>query len=465
MVALLAFLAPTLALADYQRSQKWFSSLSDWERRGIQTNLILSGFYTGFADARFGRNTYEALLAFERQYSVFANGVLTQFEASRLVRIAHQWRDAMQFREARVPKAGVSLPIPYALVSSQTETERGASWDGGSGLRIEVSAYGLNDVSLELLYAALSEPRINPGVRYRSIKKDFFVISGEDSGIKYYHLLEKTPHALSGFSVFWSSQIDEVGSRIAVYLASKSGYFAPHAPLPPLVGNPRTAEAPTPPVAQAKPRKSSGSGFFVSATGLILTNYHVVNDCSSITVPRFGKAEILRSDAKLDLAAILVNRPSDNQTTATFDGTSPPLGGTVVVGGFPLSELFASDFAVAFGSVTARRGVGGDDTRFSISAPVQPGNSGGPVVNEFGRIVGVTVGKLDDAKMMEHVGSTGANFGFAIDGAKARDFLRPFIIEEHKHSLLSGDLQERYDNEKLATVLESFSVQILCDGE
>jgi len=463
LCVLLAFLSPTLAFADYPRSQKWFNGLSDWERRGIQTNLILSGFYTGFADGRFGRNTYEALLAFERRHSIFGNGILSQFEAARLVQVAQQWRDAMQFRDARVPKAGALLPIPYALVGRQADTDRGAIWEGNSGVRIEAAAYGLNDVSLELLYAAMSEPRVSPGITYRSTKNNFFVISGEDSGVKYYHLFERTPYALSGFSVFWNSSADGAGSRVAIYLASKASYFAPAAPPPPLVGNTETAQVSAAPVAKTKPRRSSGSGFFVSATGLILTNHHVVDNCSSINVPRFGKAEILRSDAKRDLAAILVDRPADTQPTATFEGNSPPLGGTVVVGGFPLADLFASDFAVAFGSVTARRGVGGDETQFSISAPVQPGNSGGPVVNEHGRIVGITVGKLNDAKMMEHVGTTGANFGFAIDAAKAREFLRPFIIQERKHPLLSAGHQERYDNEKLATVLESFSVQIVCD--
>lgn len=461
----LASLLPTSVLADYSRSQKWFNSLSDWERRGIQTNLILTGFYAGFVDARFGRNTYEALVEFEGQHSFFANGVLSQIEAGRLVRLAEQWRDAMQFRDERDRRAGVSIPIPHALTGGRTETDRGAAWEGNSGLRIETSAFALNDVSMELLFALFSDPSVSPGVKYRSIRDDFFVVSGQDAGSKYYFFFKKTAHAISGFSVHWLTQIDDVGSRVAVYLASKATYFSPFAPPPPLRGQDQQESQKLPPKADSTVRRQfSGSGFFVSATGLILTNYHVVEHCASIKVSRFGSAELLRYDPSRDLATILVDRPSETQPTATFDGMSPTLGSSVVLGGFPLSDLFASDFTVAFGSVTGRRGIAGNEMQFSISAPVQPGNSGGPVVNEHGRIVGITVGKLNDAKMMEATGSTGANFGFAIDAAKIEDFLRPFVIEERSNTLLSGDRDALYDNETLAQILESYSVQITCEA-
>lgn len=464
LVALLASLAPTRAYANYDRSGQWFNRLSDWERRGIQTNLILTGFYAGFADGKFGRNTYDALMAFERQYSILPNGVLSAFESARLVQLARQWRDAMQFREERDSRAGVILPVPRALVGAGRNGERGTIWEGNAGLKIETAAYAATDLSYDLLYAVMSEPKVSPGLEYQVKNDTFFVISGEDSGWKYYRLFRNRGAVISGFTIAWLQQMTDEGSRIAVYLASSARFFNP-AVTPPPISQDRREDRNTPVISSREERRqSSGSGFFVSATGLIMTNHHVVDGCTSITVPRFGEAEVLRVDPERDLAAILVDQPPATQPTATFHGASPSLGSSVMVGGFPLAELFASDFTIAFGSVTGRRGVGGNDTQFSISAPVQPGNSGGPVINEHGRIVGITVGKLNDAKMIEVVGSTGANFGFAVDAAKASDFLRPFRIEERRNSLLSDDPFQRYDNETLAKVLESFSVQIVCDG-
>jgi S1-C subfamily serine protease len=463
-VFLVSVLAPTLAYADYDRSRKWFNSLSSWERRGIQINLISAGFYTGFADATFGRNTYSALVDFEHRHSIFPNGVLTGIEAAMLVRIAQDWRNRLRFVDARDERAGVALPVPYALVHRQEETERGALFaERRSTLQIETMAFDAREASLDALYHAFTQHTVSPGITYKAKREDFFVVSGESGGVKYYTLLRNNFEFVSGFTAAWSSQIDETGSRVAVYMASEVEFFRPRGgPLPSLLNEePEAAEDPSPP-SQDRPAVGSGSGFFVSSSGLILTNHHVVNGCDAIDVPRFGKAELLRSDEKWDLAIILVANPRGNQPTAMFAVSSPALGSEVILGGYPLSTLFDNDFKVAFGEVTGRRGLGGDERQFSISAPIQPGNSGGAIINNRGEVVGIAVSKLDDAKMIEVVGSTGANFSFAIDATRIGPFLRPFAmtIEESAGGLDRGN--RVYDKETLVRDLESYSVQVVC---
>jgi S1-C subfamily serine protease len=458
--------SPIPAAADYNRSQQWFNSLSTWERRGIQINLISAGFYTGFADAKFGRNTYAALLEFENRHSILPNGILTRYEASRLVRIAQQWRDSLQFADARDERAGVALPVPYALVLPLEPTERGALWaDRRSTLQIETMAFDAAEAKLDVLYLAFTQDTVSPGIEYKAKRSNFFVVSGESRGIKYYTLLRNNYGYVSGFTVSWSTAIDDTGSRVAVFLASKVEFFRPAGgPLPSLLNQePPVSEAPgsaTPAV--ETPGMVSGSGFFISSSGLILTNNHVVNACDAIEVPRFGRAEVLRADENWDLAVILVPQPRDNQPTATIAEAAPSLGSEVIVGGFPLSDLFDNDFKVAFGEVTGRRGLGGDKRQFSVSAPIQPGNSGGAIINSRGEVVGIAVSKLNDAKMMESVGSTGANFSFAIDATQIHSFLRPFAmsIEESAIGVARGEIA--YDKETLVRDLESYSVQVVC---
>ncbi|MCP5127941.1 MAG: trypsin-like peptidase domain-containing protein [Gammaproteobacteria bacterium] len=137
----------------------------------------------------------------------------------------------------------------------------------------------------------------------------------------------------------------------------------------------------------------------------------------------------MRFNRELDLAAILVNPNGKGVTTAIFSDEVSQLGASLIAGGFPLSTLMDNDFTVVFGKVTGRRGIGGNSNLFSISLPVQPGNSGGPLVNSDGEVTGVIVGKLDDGIMLEAAGTTGANFGFAISGIIARDFISPFKIQ------------------------------------
>jgi S1-C subfamily serine protease len=463
-VLLVSVLAPAMAYADYDRSRKWFNSLSSWERRGIQINLISAGFYTGFADATFGRNTYSALVEFESRHSIFPNGVLTGIEAAMLVRLAQDWRSGLQFGDARDERAGVALPVPYALVHRQEQTDRGALWpEKRSTLQVETMAFDAREASLDALYHAFTQDSVSPGITYKAKRKDFFVVSGESGGVKYYTLLRNNFDFVSGFTAAWSSRIDDTGSRVAVYMASEVEFFRPRGgPLPSLLNEePEVAEDRSP-SGQSQPALGSGSGFFVSSSGLILTNHHVINGCDVIDVPRFGKAEVLRFDENWDLAVILVTNLRGNQPAATIAAVSPPLGSEVILGGYPLSTLFDNDFKVAFGEVTGRRGLGGNERQFSVSAPIQPGNSGGAIINNRGEVVGIAVSKLDDAKMIEVAGSTGANFSFAIDATRIRPFLRPFAmtIKENAGGLDRGNRD--YDKETLVRDLESYSVQVVC---
>jgi serine protease Do len=465
-------LAATGARADYQRSQRWFNSLSDWERRGVQTNLILGGFYAGFADGRFGRNTYNALTAFEDEFSLFSNGMLNKLEAALLVNAAREWTATYGMRDVRDDRAGIAFPVPFALVDRHRETDRGAVWTSGA-FEVETFAYMAHEAPLERMYAAIIEPSVTEGLEYKFLGSDFFVVSGEKDGGQYYIYFRENAAHLTGFSVLWSKGLRSRAARLPVYILAKARFFAPTRPVPSLgddhdedvaiaPGTPKAYVPPSPPPdapPAVPPGNSSGSGFFVSANGLILTNRHVVEGCSTIDVPRHGKAELLRSDGRLDLAAILVRQPPATQKTAIFEDQPVALGSAVLAGGYPLSELLNNNFTIADGKVTMRGGLSVGDRDFAISAALQPGNSGGAVVNDRGKVVGIAVAKFDDAKLIETVRTTGANFSFAIDAVNARDFLRPFTLDVRPAFVDTG---APLGDVELAASLASYSVQILC---
>jgi S1-C subfamily serine protease len=69
-------------------------------------------------------------------------------------------------------------------------------------------------------------------------------------------------------------------------------------------------------------------------------------------------------------------------------------------------------------------GLGGDDVTFAFSAPIQPGNSGGPVLDDEGGVIGITMAKLDDRKTLEHAGLVAQNVNFAIKASTVREMLR-----------------------------------------
>jgi len=185
---------------------------------------------------------------------------------------------------------------------------------------------------------------------------------------------------------------------------------------------------------KSTPEKSalgkSGTGFFVSRDGQILTNSHVVNGCKSIRVryPDRGVegASMLVEDKKNDLALLVANRRP--AAVAIFRDSPVLLGELIMSIGFPLTGVLSSEAIMSAGNVSATAGIGDDISQLQISAPVQPGNSGGPVLDKSGLVVGVVVSKLDAINVAKVIGDIPQNVNFGIKGDVARIFLNAYGV-------------------------------------
>ena len=168
---------------------------------------------------------------------------------------------------------------------------------------------------------------------------------------------------------------------------------------------------------------STGSGFFVSNDGYILTNAHVVSGCADVRIPPAVSVRVAARDDSSDLA--LLRGPGDRvAAVSTFrEGRGIRPGSDVVVIGYPLHGVVASEANVTRGNVSALAGPGDDRRLFQMTAPVQPGNSGGPVLDTSGHVVGVTVAKLDAIKIVRAIGDIPQNVNFAVSAGTARAFL------------------------------------------
>jgi S1-C subfamily serine protease len=215
-----------------------------------------------------------------------------------------------------------------------------------------------------------------------------------------------------------------------------------------------TVAAPAPAVAQARPnqnarRVSSGTGFVV-APDRVLTNQHVVDGCDRI-LARTADGRWLAAtppaqvDAALDLAVLTI---PGNPGPALAFRTAPAVrrGEGVVAYGFPLAGLLSADPKLTRGEINALAGLRNDPANFQISAEVQPGNSGGPLLDMQGHVVGVVVSKLD-SRRVQNVD----NVNFAVKGEAAQTFLRranvPFRTVESRGAERSaadvGDVAHR----------------------
>ncbi len=196
------------------------------------------------------------------------------------------------------------------------------------------------------------------------------------------------------------------------------------------------------PVARADPERtaplgttlvSSGTGFFVTGRGHLLTNHHVIDGCNRVVIRVLGEppmeAQIINANEEVDLALLKTN--ATPAVWATFrGGRSIRQGDEVVVFGFPLTTLLSQGGNLTAGLVTALSGgpqtIGGaDDLRLiQVSAQVAPGNSGGPLMDRSGNIVGVVVSVLSAQVVAERTGGAlPQNMNFAVRASMARSFL------------------------------------------
>jgi TPR repeat protein len=141
---------------------------------------------------------------------------------------------------------------------------------------------------------------------------------------------------------------------------------------------------------------SSGTGFFVTADGYIATNNHVIDGADKITVRdirgREYPAEYVRSDLANDLAIIKVKGDFKPLPIARSSGMRR--GDSVFALGFPQPDLQGLSIKMTEGSISSLTGLQDEPNNFQISVPLQHGNSGGPLLNAEGQIVGVVVAKL-----------------------------------------------------------------------
>jgi S1-C subfamily serine protease len=215
-----------------------------------------------------------------------------------------------------------------------------------------------------------------------------------------------------------------VGQGFAAGLPALAAHFGLRVPEARSVANPESR----PP---AGPTSFSGTGFCVHPDGYVLTNYHVIDGAHEILgrSPRQRcRLESVFADPTNDLA--LLRADTSLPGVAAFrDGRQAQLGEAVIVIGYPLGGLLGSGPQVTTGNVSSLIGPGDDTRSLQFTAPTQSGNSGGPLLDSDGAVVGVVSSKLNAVRVHEMTGDIPQNVNFAIKAALARGFLEAVGID------------------------------------
>ena len=171
---------------------------------------------------------------------------------------------------------------------------------------------------------------------------------------------------------------------------------------------------------------STGTGFFVTSDGVMVTNYHVIDGAKEIVVvsPLENKelsASVLQTDPANDIAIIKVNATTSPIPIApTFNVAK---GEEVLTLGYPLVSIQGQEQKATFGRINSLSGIKGDIRFVQIDVPIQPGNSGGPLLDKRGEVVGVVTATLDQFVALRASGSLPQNVNFAVKA----DYIHPAL--------------------------------------
>jgi len=230
-----------------------------------------------------------------------------------------------------------------------------------------------------------------------------------------------------------------------------------------------------PPRKEQSAQSGTGSGFFVSKLGHVITNAHVVQNCRRVTIGDDANkqvvAEVVNADKSNDLALLklsslemasagskaLIQKLSIVVVPLASKGLlrseDVRLGERVLVAGYPFGDAFSNTIKVTTGVVSAIRGAGDNSGQFQLDAAVQPGNSGGPIYDSGGNIVGVVISQLNKKTF----GSLVENVNFGIKASTVRQFLVSSGLSSKK-----SERAEEKSTEQLAEIAMNQALMVMC---
>lgn len=161
----------------------------------------------------------------------------------------------------------------------------------------------------------------------------------------------------------------------------------------------------------------SGSGFFITSSGVAVTNYHVIEDAAAVEVVDASGAKydatILRVDIANDLALLQVSKVGAAFVRLGFS-SSIRRGDKVFALGFPLTTIQGVEPKLTDGIVSSLSGIRDEPRTFQITNAIQPGNSGGPLFADDGQVIGVVVASLNASRVLEATGVLPQNVNYAV---------------------------------------------------
>ncbi len=363
-------------------------TLTRADREDLQRALQASGFYASRIDGSFGRGTRSAMAAWQAATGYEATGILTSQQRRVLL---DTYRDAIAslgLSPVYDADAGIDITLPMARVAFEGYESPFARYGGleDDTQILLISQPGDSD-TLRGLYDVLQTLEIVPLEGPRQFARAEFSISGENDQISTRIEARLTVDGVKGYAVVWPVE-DRLGQQLVLEALKTSFSPVKGVVLPDTIGD-RSLQRPDLLAGlQVRRPEVSASGFFVDFSGRVLTSSDTVASCSRITIEGDTEADVAATDPATGLALLQPRTDLSPLGVGLLRAEPPLLQSEVAVAGYSYGGILGAP-TLSFGTLLDLRGLNGEANLSRLALSAQPGDAGGPVLDDAGGVLGI----------------------------------------------------------------------------
>ncbi|MEL6609582.1 MAG: trypsin-like peptidase domain-containing protein [Pseudomonadota bacterium] len=379
-------IAPDETLREARASE---ARLTRDEKRALQTALQWAGFYNAAIDGAYGRGTRRAMTDWQAANGYEETGVLTTLQRAALLQDYNSILDGLGLRQVAEAQAGISIQLPMDVVAFEGYEPPFAHYKPTGDLPVQVALIS-QDGSRDRfagLYSVLQTLDLVPTEGDRSLRRDSFVIEGIDATRATRIEMSYASGAMKGFMLVWPAGDEKRRARVLDEMRA-SLQLLPGTLDPAIAPPDETQEPDLLSGLEIRKPENTTSGFYIDGAGTVLTSASALDSCGRVSIAPDVDADIQLVDAALDLAVLRPRNSLSPLDFARFQALVPRLKDEVAVAGFSYGgELGAP--TLTLGAVEDLRGLDGDDRVKRLKLRAQPGDSGGPVLDRSGAVLGL----------------------------------------------------------------------------
>ncbi|WP_297542101.1 serine protease [Roseovarius sp.] len=403
------------------------SQLDRDARATLQEAMTWAGVYDGAIDAAFGQGTRAAMARWQTQNGYEATGVLTTRQRAELLRQFNAVFDGLGLEVVRDNATGIALELPTAVVGFDRYEPPFAHFNatGDIDARVLLISQTGDRTTLAGLYDIMQTLEIVPESGPRSLEADSFTLIGEGALQISHTQVWLRDGALKGFTLVWPAGDEARRSRLLGRMQDSFEWLP--GTLDPAEGSGAQDIDLVSGLEIRKP-KQARSGFYVDASGAVLTTAEAVAGCGRITIDESYEAEVVLSDAELGAAILRPRMPLAPLRVAAFQEVTPRLLSDVAVAGYSYGGLLGAP-TVTFGQLAELEGLNGETHLKRLALAALEGDAGGPVLDAGGAVLGMLLTRAQDGRALPEEVSFAATNG-ALQDVLTRGGITPRLTSD-----------------------------------